>query len=114
MRWSSRAVQGCGPGGIPGGGIGGWVPGRAIPGTQPARARSTPDSEAGPGSPQWGLEWVVWGVDACPAVFGSQVPPCGPGRSWRPSLYLGPSGCRLLANRGRDSVSFLIKLVKTA
>ena len=58
---STAYTGGYGPGGYQGG-YTGWVPGWAIPGTtQPARCSrgSTRYSEAGPGSPWQGLEWVV-------------------------------------------------------
>ena len=56
--------------------------GNTGPGTKDVQLLSGgPDSEAGPGSPSIGLEWVVW--TAAPRT--SAHPPCGPGRPcWPP------------------------------
>ena len=97
--------------GLGGTGVGytGWVPGRGNTGSLPTSGKRSPDSEAGPGSPYRGLEWVVR-VQRPPAV--PDTTPAGPGRSPAvPSLYLAllPASWPI----GRDSTSFLRNLVKT-
>ena len=62
---------------------------------------ASPDSEAGPGSPVRGLEWVVRVQRANGGVGGPRYHPAGPVGTPGPSLYLGPWECRLLANRAR-------------
>ena len=77
-------------------------------GPYPARVLKSPpsnDSEAGPGTPCRGVEWVVI---AC-GVGGPQNPPSGPGRSLQALPGSGTLGCRLWANKARFSV-FLLKL----
>ena len=77
-------VYGLGTG-IGDGYTGGYTGG--VPSQHAARGTLRHDSEAGPGSPYKGLEWVVM------AQGGRvpQVPPFGPGRVPAPSLYLGPA-----------------------
>ena len=87
----------------------GWVYGVGIrvgytgvyyPATQ-HRARSHPDSEAGPGGPCRGLEWVVRVVDACPwrrwAGTGISPPLRGPVGPPGPSLGYTLAGAHLAA-----------------
>ena len=83
------------------GGYTGWGTGRAIPGYYPATAKRSPDSEAGPGSPGTGLEWVVW-VQR-PLRLLDHPLRCAPGPA--PLSRTLPTGCRLLANNGEISVN---------
>ena len=77
--------------GIPGWGREGYT------GVLPSHCASgDPDSEAGPGSPSIGLEWVVRVAAPTPAPG----PPFGPGRAPVPSLSWDLPTPRLLANKG--------------
>ena len=74
----------------------GWVGGGVIP-VHPASCKAeVPDSEAGPGGPCRGLEWVVWDCSA-PERYGPPLPAVGPASL---SIPLSPGKCRLLANKG--------------
>ena len=108
--------RGDGPGGCTGLGMGnGWVYRVGNTGyTQPPHAArgASPDSEAGPGRPWQGLEWVVW-------VQRARVPgpPFGPGRSGPvlPSLSRYPlsSQTAVQTSKRRHFTTFYWKLVKT-
>ena len=71
------------------------------------------DSEAGPVRPCKGLEWVVTVLRANRRLDGPRYHPSGARSVLRPSLYLGPRNAASWPI-WRDSMTFLIKLVKTA
>ena len=80
------AMYGCGYTARTGIRVGtGWVyrVGNTGPSTKDGHLKSGAyDSEAGPGSPSMGLEWVV----ICTAPPSVRTPPSGPGRAPEPSL----------------------------
>ena len=77
--------------------------------TQPSGEQSH-TSEAGPGRPSRGLEWVGMGLRALLGTVGGTAPgthPPGPVGPHGPSLVPGPSECPPRANKGEINGHFL-------